>query len=539
MSHLLEAIREDTPQTEAYREDQVQNSAGGFSWEVDNWTKFKRFLILGSDGGTFYASERKITKSGINSVKKCIHEDGLRAVSEIVRISQEGIAPKNDYAILALALAVSEGTLETKREALKNLSKVCRTGTHLFQFCEFLNELGSLTGRAKRRALAEWYTNKDPKSLAYQVIKYRQRNGWTHRDVLRIAHPARKVTSGNPVIGNLTDEHQNIFRWIAGGEYNASEESDLISAFESVQKASDKKVVVENILKYRLPREAIPTEFLNEVEVWDALLRVDMPYTALIRNLANMTRIGLLTGTSDATKFVVEKLNNEEGLAKARVHPINVLFALKTYASGKGFRGSNTWTPVSQIIDALNDAFYKSFRNVEPTNKRILLSLDISSSMTWGNVGGTNLTPRDGSGAMALVTAATEKSYDIVGFSTSLISLDISPKMRLDTVIRNISGLPFGGTDCSLPMESARKYNREYDAFVIYTDSETWAGRIHPAKALQKYREKTGIDAKLVVVGMVANDFSIADPKDAGMLDVVGFDTTAPQLISNFIAGRV
>jgi 60 kDa SS-A/Ro ribonucleoprotein len=112
--------------------------------------------------------------------------------------------------------------------------------------------------------------------------------------------------------------------------------------------------------------------------------------------------------------------------------------------------------------------------------------------------------------------------------------------MRLDTVLREISGLPFGGTDCAAPMEWARKNKREYDAFVVYTDSETWAGVVHPAKALKNYRKSSGIvDARLVVVGMVSNNFTIADPKDPGMLDVVGFDTTTPQVVSNFIAGKI
>jgi 60 kDa SS-A/Ro ribonucleoprotein len=57
-------------------------------------------------------------------------------------------------------------------------------------------------------------------------------------------------------------------------------------------------------------------------------------------------------------------------------------------------------------------------------------------------------------------------------------------------------------------------------------------------QALQLYREKMGINAKLVVVGMTATEFSIADPSDRGMLDVVGMDTSTPQLITEFAAGR-
>jgi 60 kDa SS-A/Ro ribonucleoprotein len=91
-----------------------------------------------------------------------------------------------------------------------------------------------------------------------------------------------------------------------------------------------------------------------------------------------------------------------------------------------------------------------------------------------------------------------------------------------------------GGTDCALPMIWAQKKKIEVDVFVIYTDSETWAGSQHPSEALKNYRKTMGIPAKLVVVGMVANEFTIADPSDNGCLDVIGFDTATPNLISDF-----
>jgi len=106
-----------------------------------------------------------------------------------------------------------------------------------------------------------------------------------------------------------------------------------------------------------------------------------------------------------------------------------------------------------------------------------------------------------------------------------LTRLPLSPSMRLDDAVHAVSSLPFGGTDCALPMLYALERRLPVDAFVVYTDNETWAGMIHPVQALRQYRERTGIAAKLVVVGLVSNGFSIADPNDAGMLDVVGFDT--------------
>ena len=107
--------------------------------------------------------------------------------------------------------------------------------------------------------------------------------------------------------------------------------------------------------------------------------------------------------------------------------------------------------------------------------------------------------------------------------------------MRLDDVIAKVSYLDFGGTDCALPMLWAADKNVPVDVFCVYTDSETWAGDVHPVQALRAYRQKMGIGAKLVVIAMTSNGFTIADPNDAGMLDVVGFDTATPSIISDFV----
>ena len=146
---------------------------------------------------------------------------------------------------------------------------------------------------------------------------------------------------------------------------------------------------------------------------------------------------------------------------------------------------------------------------------------------------------------MALVTANVEDNYEIVGFTAAdgrsdirqsvLSKLTISPRQRLDDVVGYMRALPFSGTDCALPMLWAQKQRLPVDAFVVYTDSETWAGDIKPYEALREYRDKMGIAAKLVVVGTTSTGFSIADPDDAGMMDVCGFDTTVPNVISDFI----
>lgn len=546
MQYAKHVSTKTTPQSEPIPgKPMVPNNAGGFTFAVDMRQRLDRFLILGSEGGSYYVSEKKLTQENAGGVIECIKADGKRTVDRIVEVSIAGRAPKNDPAIFALALAATYGDEATKRAAFGAVSSVCRIGTHLFQFASACDELRGW-GRGLRRAIGNWYTSKAPDDLAYQAIKYQSRNGWSHRDLLRLAHPVIKET----------DPLQAVLRWIVKGTedlgsrivkrhkdeeelgrtYSAvGELPSVIQAFEVIKKSTSIHEVVDLIHEHNLPRECVPTQFLNEPEVWGALLE-KMPLTAMIRNLGNMTKIGLLTPLSSAEQKVRLELLNIEKLKKARVHPLSILIAMKTYAQGHGMKGSGTWSPVQNVVDTLNEAFYLAFDAVEPSNKRWMLGIDVSASMGAG-VAGSPVTCCEAATALALVTNRVEP-YTFVGrFNVGLESVPFGRGTRLDdalTYTRNING---GGTDCSLPMVFARENNLLVDTFCVLTDSETWAGREHPVQALKKYRDKTGIPAKLIVVGMVSNGFTIADPSDPGMLDVVGFDTSVPAVMADFARG--
>src|SRR3990167_2621294 len=140
-----------TPQTEKIPfTDQVQNSAGGFVYEVDDWVRLDRFLILGTEGGSYYAGEREMTVKNAEALIRCMQSNGLSVVGRIVEISEAGRAPKNDPAIFALAMVAKKGDDKTRKAALEAMPRVCRTGTHLFQFVEAVQAFGGW-GRGTKR----------------------------------------------------------------------------------------------------------------------------------------------------------------------------------------------------------------------------------------------------------------------------------------------------------------------------------------------------------------------------------------------------
>ena len=524
MAYAQHFSTKKTPQTQPIPgKEMVENNAGGHSFAVSKWTSLDRFLILGSQGGSYYASEKKLTVDNAEKVIECIKEDGRRVVKTIVGVSLGGRAPKNDPAIFALALCSTFGDELTKMTAYFAISKVCRIGTHIFQFCAEVNKLRGW-GRGLRSGVSRFYTGRKEEDLAHQLIKYQQRNGWTHRDVLRLAHPSP-----------LTPEMRNLFAYAVGKPAEGRLPAQ-IEAFEKIKSltASDHKKAVELILEYRLPRECVPTVLLNNASVWEALL-AEMPLTAMIRNLGKMTSVGVLgSNLSVATKDVVKKLTDAEYVSRSRVHPLNVLIAGKIYAQGHGEKGSLNWSPLSAINDALDDAFHLAFDSVEPVGKSFFLGVDVSGSMT-SRMNHLPLTYSEAAAAMAMVAVRTEPHTEVYGFDTGLKSIPLNKKHTFAQAAKMVAGYNGGGTDCALPMLYALKEKIPVDVFQVYTDNETWAGEVHPVQALQEYRQRMGIPAKLVVFGMAADEFTIADPNDAGMLDVVGLDSSVPAAVASFL----
>lgn len=524
MADPLTAVNlRQTPQSEKASPGQVQNGAGGYTCRVDDVMRLRRFLILGTDGGTYYVGGGDLTKDGAGVVLDFARNRAADLVDEVVAISTAGRAPKQNPALFALAAASSLGDEDSRRLALAALPLVARTGTHLFLFARYSEQFRGW-GRALRRAIGQWYLDKPVDEVAYQAVKYRQREGWSHRDLLRLSHPATNE-----------DARRRLFDWICGRDL-PTDGLRIVEGFRRAQTAAPTEIA-KLLADYPLSWEMLPDESLNRPDVWEALLDKGMPQTALIRQLPRLTKLGLVEPLGSWASKVAAQLSDPERLRKGRVHPVSVLVALRTYASGHGARGSMEWQPSRPIVDALDAAFYAAFGAVEPSGKRLMLALDISGSMSFYPISGLPLTPREASAAVALVTAATEPRYEIVGFCGDLRPLDISPRQRLDDAITTVSHLPMGPTDCAQPMLHALRHNLAVDTFVVYTDNETWSGQIHPHQALRQYRERAGIDAKLIVVGMTATKFTIADPDDPGMLDIAGFDTAVPSLITDFARG--
>lgn len=510
--------------------EMIQGRSGGFMFDAGIWKMLRRCLLIGTAQSTYYAGKQELTEDFVAVCSSAIAEDASRVAQEIVYAS-DGRAINNSAPIFALVLLSMGQAPEAKKAFQEIFTSVVRTGSH---FYEWLNYTKSLRGFGKviREVGTNWLSREDVKGLAYQLLKYQQRNGFSHRDALRLFH-----------VKPPTEEHRQLFEWVVKGweELPAEIPSQALAQiwwYEWLKR--NPQETHQAIARGRLTHEMAAPVGKMDKQAWQLLFE-EMPIGAMLRNLGSLTELGVLRMDELANLDRVEAvLNSKEYLRKGRIHPIDVLKALKTYQSGGRLgRSQKTWNPVSRIVDILEKAVELSFDVVEPTGKVFVHAVDVSGSMSGCVVDSVGLSCCEIATTMALVTAKAEKNYMIRGFAHDFRDLGITSKDSFSSAIRKASNQNFGGTDASVAYEWMIKNKFKADVICFWTDSESWAGYRHPSQALLEYRKKVNKDIKAIYITLAPYRITLVDPKDPLSWDMGGFDPGAPRVIQMLATGEL
>ncbi|WP_013322102.1 TROVE domain-containing protein [Gloeothece verrucosa] len=522
-----------TPQSQPIpgrEKEMIQGRSGGWMFDTGLWNMLRRCLLIGTAQSTYYADKHELTDDFVKVVQQAVLTDPTRVASEILYAS-DGRAINNSAPLLALVLLSMGKTAEAKKAFCEVFPQVVRTGSHFYEWLAYTKSMRGF-GKVIRDAGRQWLSREDVKGLAYQLLKYQQRQGFSHRDALRLFH-----------VNPPTEDHNRLFQWVVKGWEDLPEEipSPALAQvwwYEWLKRHPDK--THEAITQGHLTHEmAAPVGKMDQA-AWQLLFN-EMPIGALLRNLGSLTEIGILRGDERANLDRVESvLNNKERLRKGRIHPIDVLKALKTYQSGgKLGRSQKTWNPVERIVSILEKAVELAFDAAEPTGKVFMHAVDVSGSMSGSVVSSVGLTCCEIATAMALVTAKAEKNYMIRGFSTQFKDLGITGRDSFSSALRKARDNNFGGTDASVAYDWMIKERFKADVICFWTDSESWAGYHHPTEALARYRKKVNPDVKAVYVTLAPYRITLVDPKDPLSWDLGGFDPGTPRLIQMLANGDI
>ena len=596
-----------TTTSETNRMDECVNAS--FVYELSLKNYILRMLILGSRENKYKQTTKDLSAEDVQYINVQIQQGHGKEICAILKeVYESSRASKQDTTMQLNAILCRAADEAVRQEAL-SLIKQFRTISHLYSWKNFhASTVDAATGnkskgfgRAVKRQLNAWalaYADK-PKDLAYQITKYMTREGWSFKNILQCTHLCTKTgddrllpaaaaatatapkTSKKTGKGKANDlpakEIDLVLRYAVNGFAAMAElaknsgldkiENGVYVYLKAVSEAKhfteteeNKTELIESIYKHRLAREQVPTWALADTDVLLALLvnkkktQVTMPLTALLRNLGSLSSHQALNDPEDL-KLVREHLLNPSTIEKSRIHPVTVLLAWFNYRNGQGLRGKTFWRSDSSLVKTLEEMFYLSFKNVEPTDQSICFLIDGSGSMTSPSLC-EGVTNAEAAALLAMIFARSETKKDTVpnhafyiftaskivnGRSTTGLT-DVSDAIHaeasLDQVLQAVQRSDWGSTDISSGILQALQFKRKYGAFIVITDNDVNSG-IKPSEALQQYRAGMKLpNTKLAVIATQSSNITIADPADPLMLDMCGFDSHGPKILQEFISGR-
>jgi 60 kDa SS-A/Ro ribonucleoprotein len=466
-----------------------------------------------------------------------------------------------DIIIFALAFCSRADDVVVRQSAFAAVQTICTTPAMLYQFAGFSKtmhstkvngrSMGRGQGRGFRRAIRTWFMNQTPYDLIYNITKGGNRHNWSARDLVRVAHISTRKCSTAMALA---------LQWIVHPEkavrtqpfksqtHDYARLADFITAltFLRTQCRELSPPVLERVVAimrtHNLTREHLPMHFLAQPTIW-AVLVERMPFTTLLNNLGTLSKHQLLQkGTATGT-HVTARLRDKNVLRASDLHPMTVLTALLQYEVGCAYQSSARWDVEEHVVEALNEAMDYTFLQeitLDPDNP-IMIGLDISNSMQARLPG---LSTSMGNAAAALTTTILRKTKDstVLAFVNQGTLLKIGTDPTFYKVKAGTVGFEVSRTNCALPMIIAMEQRIVASAFVVITDTVKNCGTISCGQALRAYNDEMGLvgkqKAKLIVLSMAEEKFTIAEEGNPDMLDIVGFDRSSSTRIFEFIRGK-
>lgn len=508
----------------------VTNYAGGVVHRASNDALLERYLSLGV-AGTYYVSSQRVAQETIDGLSRISKQQRVEHLRKITDYSVNGKASSDDNIMIALAAFYPRNDAAKEyRDAYKDAFFACiRTGTHMLLWAQYHRQLNVSFGRFARKLVSDWYATQS----AYNLLKYKSRYTWTHFDVWALTHP------------KLGDQAKSFSNWLRTKETG---DVRILEIYNQVLAANSEEEVARLVEDHQLTHEFVPKRWHNSRRVWEVMYH-NLPLTALLRNLNKLSVLGI-----DPTDRLARITTNY--IKQSKAHPLVIFNALKIYSSGRGGLGKLRWSPLQSVVDQLERIMDETFTVFPRTNKRIMINLDVSRSMSSPAKQGSPVSSLEVCTVIALAFAKSAPNAQFFAFSDTFTPFPVLPTDTIRSITERANYMNFGNTNCDIPILYALERKIPFDAFMVMTDSETW---IRTNKSdlvrlgivgenyrynnnadifgalLAAYRRRVVADAKNVVYATSSSEFTLNDPNDMLGLDVCGFTPEVGNIITNFI----
>ncbi|MFP5504447.1 MAG: TROVE domain-containing protein, partial [Candidatus Sericytochromatia bacterium] len=421
-----------------------------------HWRHYERFLMLGSEHGHYETSLPDLRDASCPQLARCLKENGVEVVRQAAALLTSGRSHRAEPAIFALAQAVGLGSPETRKEALEIFPHAIRSSAHLYQFCRYVRGHAGW-GRSLRSAMAAWYNRRSTTELVYQVIRAPYDRSWSHRDILRLAHPKPP-----------TDAHDLVYRWISTGAFDGDTLGDpgleLLNAYMQLGQTSSLPTVRALLTRWPALREILPGRWLRHGEVWTGILP-SLSAEALVRWMPQMIEHDMLERGTPAYRHVLDRLRERDFASRGHLQPFQVLSAWAHYRYATTLKGG---APTSELVQALNAAYHQALAARTPTGGTTVIAIDpVTSTALDGLPALPGMSPRLALTAIALEAATSSAETHLLSFGGGRERFSPVGPDALEAVQRLLDALPSGAPDVASPVGRALEQGLKADTFLL------------------------------------------------------------------------
>lgn len=525
-------------------------SDGKFVFKATDQVFVERFLILGTTTPTFYADSQKLTASALDRISEIVALAPMDVYDVMTAVMDTDRAKSKSPALFLCAYMSNHTDSVVRKNFLEYGVSIATTGSQFLEFVSYV-DIFRRWGRMVKTTLSTWYTSKTTDQMLFQCTKYKNRFGWTHRDVLR------KLK-----IKPVSAEQEAAFGFIVGKQHDVRLIPERFKVIETLNTCAPDAVSTMEIVEHAIngfdaPREWIPGPILARNYVWEYMYDKGMPETALLRNMGALAARNIFDNPK-RKQALMERL----GRGLKRVHPWQLFQARCVYGEGKGHKGTLTWPVDSSIKLALGNAMVKAFNGLKPNGKRKLIALDISGSMGNNRYDAQDKTLPEYEKAyyqaatLAYILAKSEPNAAVIGFCDRILPINMVDFTSLDQFIEALKPVVQlgGATHAAQVMRfmtdlPTAQYNqlfetgdpaakiirhREFDEVIFLTDNEA-NGREHTWQQLELYRSRINADLKFAAIAFAPNNFSLVHPNDTKSMDFCGFDANGFEIMYDFL----
>ncbi|XP_011863194.1 PREDICTED: 60 kDa SS-A/Ro ribonucleoprotein-like [Vollenhovia emeryi] len=490
-------------------------------------------------------------------------EKELVPIELITRAFESNLVTHPETLVFALAVCCRQTRSEKLRHAAyESVKKICASTPNFILFVKFVSklcrekELNYITqgwGHGLRKAINNWYLSKKPLDFIECVTKYKSRYGWKHKDIVKMAHPLGNSPETKVILKYIIHGLEKTRKDVTSDQIEqTSNIHQLLKYMEEVEdfKHCEDEVRAATLLEtYGFSLDHVPGHLLKSKEVWNSLL-MSMDVGNLLNNLQRIHNLGFLNADEPAVEKVTERLTDPQCVENSKVHPALVFITLKNYQySGKSLtyekrkvRELNKSMPLKfnpnvKVTDALNEAFLLSFKNIQSTNLRYLVTISTNKLMeanTWQN---GNMTGLETAALIALILLRSEENVTIATFkSLGHYSVNVYKTDSFDDILKALKEPSSGNINSSKPISWAKQNSKEYDVFINVMD-QIFQKYDDSEESLISYKQQMNLPhAKLITCALCSSSPYRKD-YDRHVLTINGFDATVPNVIQAFAQG--